>query len=147
MKVAAEAFRTRPELVTSQGDRNLDFEADPRDHATPLAMLQLLLAIDGGTATSPESRDFLINVMSRTRTGASRLKGLLPRGTPVANKTGTIGGVANDVGYITLPDGRRFAIVVFTNSSATPVADRDRAIAEIARSLFDYFYVAQRAMQ
>jgi beta-lactamase class A len=85
--------------------------------------------------------------MSRTRTGSARLKGLLPKGTPVANKTGTIGGVANDVGYITLPDGRRFAIVVFTNSSATPVADRDRAIAEIARSLFDYFYVAQKAMQ
>jgi len=146
MKVAAEAFVTRPELVTTQGDRNLDFEADPRDHATPLAMLQLLLAIDSGTAMSPESRDFLIDVMSRTRTGAGRLKGLLPRGTPVAHKTGTIGGVANDVGYITLPDGRRLAIVVFTNSSETSEPDRDRAIAEIARSLFDYFLFAQKAM-
>jgi beta-lactamase class A len=147
MKVATEAFMTRPELATTLGDRNLDFEADPRDHATPLAMLQLLLAIDSGTATSAESRDFLIDVMSRTRTGAGRLKGLLPRGTPVANKTGTIGGVANDVGYITLPDGRRFAIAVFTSSSETSEANRDRAIAEIARSLFDYFFVAQKAMQ
>ena len=85
--------------------------------------------------------------MSRTRTGAGRLKGLLPRGTPVAHKTGTTGGVANDVGYITLPDGRRFAIVVFTNSSETPEPDRDRAIAEIARTLFDYFYVGQMAKQ
>jgi beta-lactamase class A len=147
MKVATEAFRARPELVTILDDRNLGFEADPRDQATPLAMLQLLLAIDSGKATSAKSRDFLLGVMSRTRTGAARLKGLLPRGTPVAHKTGTIGGVANDVGYITLPDGRRFAIVVFTNSSATPVADRDRAIAEISRSLFDYFLVAQKAMQ
>ncbi len=145
--VVAEAFRTRPELVTAQDDRNLDFEADPRDHATPLAMLQLLLAIDIGKATSAKSRDFLLGVMSRTRTGADRLKGLLPGGTPVANKTGTIGGVANDVGYVTLPDGRRFAVAVFTNSSATPVADRDRAIAEIARSLYDYFLIAQKAMQ
>jgi len=141
-EVVAEAYRNRPELVTTQGDRNLDFEADPRDHATPLAYLQLLLAIDSGKAMSAESRDFLLDVMSRTRTGAGRLKGLLPRGTPVAHKTGTTGGVANDVGYITLPDGRRFAIVVFTNSSETPVPDRDRAIAEIARSLFDYFYLA-----
>jgi len=147
MKVATEAFVTRPELLTIMGDRNLDFEADPRDHATPLAMLQFLLAIDSGTATSDESRDFLIDVMSRTRTGAGRLKGLLPRGTPVANKTGTIGGVANDVGYITLPDGRRFAIAVFTKSSETSEADRDRAIAEVARSLFDYFYVGQVAKQ
>lgn len=147
MKVATEAFVTRPELLTIMGDRNLDFEADPRDHATPLAMLQLLLAIDSGTAMSADSRDFLIDVMSRTRTGAARLKGLLPRGTPVAHKTGTIGGVANDVGYITLPDGRRFAIAVFTSSSETSEADRDRAIAEVARSLFDYFYLGQMAKQ
>ena len=146
-EVVAEAYRNNPALAAAQGDRNLDFEADPRDHATPLAFLQLLLAIDSGKAMSAESRDFLLNVMSRTRTGAGRLKGLLPRGTPVAHKTGTTGGVANDVGYITLPDGRRFAIVVFTNSSETPEPDRDRAIAEIARTLFDYFYVGQMAKQ
>jgi len=147
LKVVTEAYRTRPELVTIMDDPSPDFEADPRDHATPLAFLQLLLAIDSGKATSAESRDFLLGVMSRTRTGAGRLKGLLPRGTPVAHKTGTTGGVANDVGYITLPDGRRFAIVVFTNRSKTPMPDRDRAIAEIARSLFDYFYVGRMAKQ
>jgi beta-lactamase class A len=146
-EVVAQAYRNRPELATEVGDPKPDFEADPRDHATPLAFLQLLLAIDSGKAMSAESRDFLLAVMSRTRTGAGRLKGLLPRGTPVAHKTGTTGGVANDVGYITLPDGRRFAIVVFTNSSKTPESDRDRAIAEIARSLFDYFYVGQMAKQ
>jgi beta-lactamase class A len=145
--VVAEAYRSRPELVTTAFDRNPDFEADPRDQATPLAFLQLLLAIDSGKAMSAKSRDFLLAVMSRTRTGAGRIKGLLPKGTPVAHKTGTTGGVANDVGYITLPDGRRFAIVVFTNSSDTPEPDRDRAIAEIARSLFDYFYVGQMAKQ
>jgi len=146
-EVVAEAYRNNPALVTEQADRNPDFEADPRDHATPLAMLQLLLAIDGGTAMSPESREFLLEVMSRTRTGVGRLKGLLPRGTPVAHKTGTTGGVANDVGFITLPDGRRFAIAVFTNSSETPVSDRDRAIAEITRTLFDHFYLAPVAKQ
>jgi beta-lactamase class A len=145
LEVVTEAYRTRPELLTIQGDANPDFEADPRDHATPLAMLQLLLAIDSGTAMSAESREFLIGVMSRTRTGAGRIKGLLPTGTPVAHKTGTTGGVANDVGYITLPDGRRIAIAVFTNSSETPEADRDRAIAEISRMVFDHFYIGQMA--
>jgi beta-lactamase class A len=147
LEIVTEAYKTRPELLTIQADPNPAFEADPRDHATPLAMLQLLLAIDSGTAMSAESTEFLLGVMSRTRTGDGRIKGLLPKGTPVAHKTGTTGGVANDVGYITLPDGRRFAIAVFTNSSATPVADRDRAIAEIARTLFDYFYLAPVAKQ
>ena len=140
-EAVVEAISNNPALVMAQVDPNPDFEADPRDHATPLAYLKLLLAIDGGTAMSPESREFLLGVMSRTRTGADRLKGMLPKGTPVAHKTGTVGGVANDVGYVTLPDGRRFAIVVFTNSSETPASDRDRAIAEVARALYDFYYL------
>ena len=58
--------------------------------------------------------------MSRTVTGPGRIEGLLPAGTPVAHKTGTIGGVANDVGYVALPDGRRFAVAIFTSTSTTP---------------------------
>jgi len=104
-------------------------------------MLQLLLAIDSGKALSKKSREFLLAVMSRTSTGGRRLRGLLPKGTPVADKTGTIGGVANDVGYITLPDGRRFAIAVYTKSSTTPEVDREKAIAEVTRSLYDFFYL------
>ena len=104
-------------------------------------MLELLLAIDSGKILSEKSREFLLAVMSRTRTGAGRLKGLLPKGTPVAHKTGTTGGVANEVGFITLPDGRRFAIAVFTKSSTTSEADRDRAIAEVTRTLYDFYYL------
>ena len=136
-----EAIGKNPALVAAQVDTNPKFEADPRDHTSPNAYLKLLLAIDGGTAMSPKSREFLLGVMSRTRTGDGRLKGLLPKGTPVAHKTGTLGGVANDVGYITLPDGRRFAIAVFTNSSKTPASDRDRSIAEVARALYDFYYL------
>jgi beta-lactamase class A len=139
--VAAEAYAKDPTLAARQSDRNLEFEKDPRDHSTPKAMLELLLAIDSGKILSKKSREFLLATMSRTRTGPGRLKGLLPKGTPVAHKTGTIGGVANDVGFVTLPDGRRFAIAVFTKSSTTSEADRDRAIAEVSRTLYDFYYL------
>lgn len=142
VSVAAAAYAKDPTLASRQSDRNLEFEKDPRDQSTPKAMLELLLAIDSGKVLSEKSREFLLATMSRTRTGAGRLKGLLPRGTPVAHKTGTIGGVANDVGFVTLPDGRRFAIAVFTKSSTTPEADRDRAIAEISRTIYDLYYFA-----
>jgi beta-lactamase class A len=102
-------------------------------------MLDLLMKIDSAIGISEGSRDFLIASMSRTRTGAGRIKGLLPRGTPVAHKTGTSIRVTNDVGYVTLPNGHRFAIVIFTASSDTPLADRDRAVAEVARTLYDHF--------
>lgn len=141
VSVAAAAYAKDPTLAVRQSERNLDFEKDPRDHSTPKAMLELLLAIDSGKVLSKESREFLLATMSRTRTGAGRLKGLLPKGTPVAHKTGTVGGVANDVGFVTLPDGRRFAIVVFTKSSTTSDADRDRAIAEVTRTLYDFYYL------
>ena len=138
--VVAEAIAKDPTLLIKMTTANMEFEKDPRDQSTPKAMLELLLAIDSGKVLSKESREFLLATMSRTRTGSGRLKGLLPKGTPVAHKTGTIGGVANDVGFITLPDGRRFAIVVYTKSSTTPVTDQDRAIAEISRSLYDFYY-------
>jgi beta-lactamase class A len=114
-------------------------EADPRDHATPDAMLKLLVLLDAGAVLSPASTEFLLDVMARTVTGPNRIKGLLPRDTPVAHKTGTVGGVANDVGYVTLPDGRRFAVAIFTRGSTTPPPDRDRAVAETARTLYDFF--------
>jgi len=140
--VVTEAIAKDPTLLLKMTQPNMEFEKDPRDQSTPKAMLELLLAIDSGKALSEKSRAFLLATMSRTYTGKERLRGLLPRGTPVAHKTGTIGGVANDVGFITLPDGRRFAIAVYTKSSTTPVADQDRAIAEISRTLYDFYYLS-----
>jgi beta-lactamase class A len=139
--VVTKAIADDPTLLLKMTQPNMAFEKDPRDQSTPKAMLQLLLAIESGTGLSVKSREFLLATMSRTRTGPGRLKGLLPKGTPVAHKTGTIGGVANDVGFITLPDGRRFAIAVYTKSSTTPAADQDRAIAEVSRTLYDFYYL------
>ena len=136
-----EAVTKDPTLLARIPNRNIEFEIDPRDQTTPNAMLDLLLAIDSGEVLGNKSREFLLASMSRTRTGGARLKGLLPRGALVAHKTGTLGGVANDVGYITLPDGRRFAIAVFTKSSATPKGDRERAIAEVSRTIYDNYYL------
>jgi len=136
---AREMMRTDPGFAARIPMRSASFEADPRDQSTPIAMLELLLAIDSRSALRPDSREFLLGSLSRTRTASSRLGGLLPRGTPVAHKSGTVGGVANDVGYITLADGRRLAIAVFTKGSDTPPADRDRAIAEVARTLYEVF--------
>jgi beta-lactamase class A len=118
---------------------NPAFEADMRDQSTPAAMMKLLTMLAHGEVLDLDLTSFILGVMSRASTGPGRIWGLLPPGTPVAHKTGTIGGVANDAGFVTLPDGGRMVLAVFTKSSSTPGADRDRAIAETARSLFDHF--------
>ncbi|MGI9168616.1 MAG: serine hydrolase, partial [Caulobacteraceae bacterium] len=64
----------------------------------------------------------------------------LPKGTIVADKTGTLGGSVNDVGVITLPGSAgRVGLVVFVKKSAQPIAAREAAIADIARSIYDFY--------
>jgi beta-lactamase class A len=116
------------------------FDADPRDTATPESMARLLEKIWRGQILSPASTQLLLDIMRRSTTGAERLKGMLPPGTEVSHKTGTIGGTTNDVGIITLPDGAGHVIaVVFVKASDKPVPERERAIAQIARAVYDYF--------
>jgi beta-lactamase class A len=116
-----------------------EFDADPRDTSTPDAMADLFVRIHRKEGLKPESAELLLDIMRRCRTGEARLKGMLPRNTEVAHKTGTIGGSANDVGIMSLPDGGRVAIAVFVKSSSKDVAARERSIAEIARAVHDFF--------
>jgi beta-lactamase class A len=113
---------------------------DPRDTATPDEMTKLLLRIWRREILSPNSTQVLLDMMQRCETGKSRIKGMLPQGTNVAHKTGSLGGVANDIGYIWLPgDAGHVAISVFTKSSSRPEDASEKAIAEIARTVYDYF--------
>ncbi len=106
-------------------------------------MGQLLTRIFRGAALSAASTQTIVGIMERCRTGQGRLIGRMPPGTVLAHKTGTIGGTVNDVGVITLPDDAgQVVIVVFVKKSDMPIADRERAIAEIARSVRDFYLFA-----
>ncbi len=134
-----QAFKADPALERRGDKPNPPFDDDPRDTTTPAAMAQLLTRIFNGEALSPESTRVLTAIMERCRTGTGRIKGLLPAGTVVAHKTGTIGGSVNDAGVITLPGGAgRVVVAIYVKKSAEPIEQRERAIAEIARSLRDY---------
>ena len=122
------------------------FLADPRDTATPNALVQLLRQVQEGRRLTPDSRERLLALMVRTRPGAGRLKGQLPADTPVAHRTGTgaeLGAAnvcTNDIGIVTLPGGRgRFAIAVLIKGSDRSLAAREKAIAAIARAAYDYW--------
>ena len=98
------------------------FSLDVRDTATPEGMAQLLLKIWRGQALSAPSTKLLLDIMTRSTTGTGRIKGMLPGGTAVAHKTGTIGGTTNDVGIITLPDSAGHVVtVIFVKGSTEPV--------------------------
>ena len=108
---------------------------DHRDSSTPKAMVELLRRIYKAELIKPESRNYLLDVMARCQTGKNRMRALLPFGTPVEHKTGTLNGYTSDVGFISLPDGRRIAVAMFARGGA----DRPRTIAEAARAIYDGF--------
>jgi beta-lactamase class A len=107
---------------------------DRRDSSTPVAMVDLLRRIYKAQLIKPQSRDFLLDLMAQCQTGRNRIKALLP-GVPIEHKTGTLDGLADDVGFLTMPDGHRVAVAIFTRGGT----DRPRTIAETARVIYDGF--------
>lgn len=119
--------------------RNPQFEDGPLDASTPHAMTQLLAGIGAGKLLGAQSSAWLMEAMARCQTGERRLKARLPPQTPVAHKTGTMAGSANDVGVITLPGGKRFALSVFLKKSTAPDAEKEAIIADVGRLVYDYY--------
>jgi beta-lactamase class A len=113
---------------------------DPRDTATPDDMTRLLVRIWKKDLFSQVYADKLLGVMERCQTGRARIRGSLPPETDVLHKTGSMGGVVNDVGVITLPGrGGHVAISVFTKGSGRAEEVSEKTVAEISRTVYDYF--------
>lgn len=114
---------------------------DVRDSSTPRAMVELLQRLDGSSMLKPWGRNYLLDLMRRCATGKNRIRGMLPSGTQVAHKTGTLSGLSTDVGFITLPSGRRLAVAFFARGGS----NRPSTIARAARAIYDGFTAAFRA--
>jgi beta-lactamase class A len=114
-----------------------------RNYASPNAAVVLLRALHEGQGLSESSQALLRKLMTQTPTGLQRIKGLLPDGTVVAHKTGTsrtVDGVTaatNDVGLVTLPNGRHLAISVFVSDSGANKAVREGVIAKVTKAAWD----------
>jgi beta-lactamase class A len=114
--------------------------ADPRDQATPHDMNRLLEMLWQGKIVDSESSTAMLELMKRCRTGEGRIKGLLPRGTVVAHKTGSLGGTVDDIGIIYLPQNAgHVAISVMSKRTLAESAAVEHVVAEIARYSYDYF--------
>jgi len=112
----------------------------------PPAMLQILDTFYQGNKLSKSSNAFLWKIMTETATGPNQIKGMLPKDVSVAHKTGSSGtndkgitAATNDVGIITLPNGKHLAIVLFLTNSPDPKEKRDEFMARIAKASFDYY--------
>ncbi|HZZ88055.1 MAG TPA: class A beta-lactamase [Caulobacteraceae bacterium] len=119
--------RTEPTLNTA-------IPGDPRDTATPWAMVGDLRAVLLGDALSPASRALITGWMANCKTGQARLRAGLPAGWKVADKTGTgARGTANDIAVAWSPSGPMVIACYLTGATAAPDDARDAAIASVGR--------------
>nr|WP_082826048.1 class A beta-lactamase [Croceicoccus estronivorus] len=123
-------------LVRDDGEFDPASHIDPRDSATPHAMVQLLSGLYKGRWLSQASRDVLIGAMERCITGKRRIRALLPEDVQVAHKTGSLNNTSSDIGIIKTSDGRAYAVAIYVTGQGTRLA-REHRIAEIAKAIYD----------
>jgi beta-lactamase class A len=131
------------DVVTTESEMARDAMAQYRNFSTPRAAVALLKTLSSDGKVPPDTRRFLLKELTNSTPGPHRIKGLLPPGTSVAHKTGTDGTrngltrATNDIGIVTLRDGRQLAIAVFLKDSTADETTRDSTIAAIAKAAFD----------
>jgi beta-lactamase class A len=114
------------------------FSSDPRDQASPEALVDLLAALDSGRLLDAGHTARLLEIMRASRTGPRRLRAGLPADVVLGDKTGTgpsQGGLSvavNDVGIVT-GGGRRLAIAVLLKDAHASVERCEDVVAEVAR--------------
>ena len=121
-------------------DRYID---DPYDGAAPNAIVGALARLKRGELLSPSSTARLLSIMGNTKTGANRLKGGLKPGWSLSHKTGTgqvLGSVQagyNDIGILTAPDGRSYAVAVMIKRTSTPLPTRMAMMNNVVRAVIE----------
>ena len=130
------------DVIVADSEKSIskDWITQYRNWATPVASVNLLRAIlQRRAGLSDQTTTLLLQFMTEGKTGNQRLKAGLPEGASLAHKTGTGGteggitGATNDIGIVTLPDGRHIVIAVYVSDSPANDGVRQRVIADAAR--------------
>jgi len=136
-KVNAEMARlglSSTKLQRKMQDRTA-WEENRENLSTPDEQARLLELLLEGEILSAKGREEIDRILTIPKPG--QLRTLLPNGTKVAHKTGTLSGVVVDVGIVYLKD--RPFIVSAMGNWLTDADQAERAISEIALAAYRYF--------
>lgn len=117
------------------------YVANPPDGAAPIAIADALARLARGELLSASSTQVLLDTMGASVTGRARLRAALPAGWRIAHKTGTGQDLGprnagfNDVGLLTAPDGKRYAIAVMIGDTLRPIRERQMLIQAVAAAV------------
>lgn len=137
------------EMIVADSEKSIskDWETQYRNWSSPDASIKLLRALQSRQAgLSEQATKILMQFLTETETGDRRIKRGLPEGATLAHKTGTGGtekgitGATNDIGIITLPDGRHVLLAVYVSDSPESGAVREKVMADIARAVIQKWF-------
>ncbi len=117
------------------------YVANPPDGAGATAIAEALMRLKQGKLLSPGSTRHMLDTMAASRTGRARLHAALPPGWTLAHKTGTGQDLMsrnagfNDVGILTAPDGRSYAVAVLIGDTTAPMRQRQELIQQVVHAL------------
>jgi beta-lactamase class A len=117
---------------------------DPMDGATPEGITNGLARLQRGELLSRASTSRLLSILSQVRTGPQRLRGGLAPGWTIGHKTGSgqiLNGVQagyNDIGILTSPEGRHYAVAVMIGRTSTPILTRMQLMQRVTRAVIAY---------
>ncbi|HXB13170.1 MAG TPA: class A beta-lactamase, subclass A2 [Bacteroidia bacterium] len=130
-------------IIATEKQMHGGWDVQYQNWCEPIEMTHLLEIFYKGKVLSKSSTAYLVKIMEETTTCPKRLKGLLPEGTVVAHKSGTsstkdgLAAATNDVGIISLPNGKYLIISAFVSDAKASDTTRDAVIARIARAAYD----------
>ena len=125
----------RDRLRRSAGSGGRAIVPEQSDRATPRDMCRLLELLATDAIIDPASCRDILEIMQRIQIG-TRIPGLLPKGTVVAHKTGSLRRIRNDVGVVHAPGGP-YAIAIFSRELKRDNVDDDRALAAISLAVYE----------
>ncbi len=115
------------------------------NQTTAKATAALLQQFYEGKILQKKTTAYLYSLMQETSTGSNWLKAGLPKGTEFAHRTGTSGSnkgltaALNDVGIVTLPNGKHYIICVFLSNMTETKQEAEKLLAEISAMTYKYF--------
>lgn len=123
-----------------------DWNAQYENYSTTNSAVQVLKKFYDRKLLSKNSTNYLMEVMLGTKTGLNKMIEQLPENTPVARKTGASGknkdgltGAENEIGIVTLPNGKHYAIALFVSNSTESDAVNCKIISDISKTVWDHF--------
>ncbi|HKW78375.1 MAG TPA: serine hydrolase [Candidatus Limnocylindria bacterium] len=121
-------------LRASAGSGGRAIVAETGVRGTPRDMCRLFELLESRAILDEASCAAVLDILKRTKTD-TRIPALLPKGTIVAHKTGTIRGVRCDAGIVYAPNGP-YAIAIMSKGVRSDLRV-DLALAEISLAVYE----------